>query len=720
MDFQCDRCGQKYHVGDEKLQGRAASRFKCKKCENMILLSVPGANAPSGAPPADLGSVFPAPASPLRAPTGVGPLRSATTAAPRATSAPRQRPQTTTGPAYGAGPSLAGLGSAARADASPTPSADADEHGWFAGVRDVPLGPVSRAELQTHIQSGDVTGDTLVWRDGFGDWRPLRAVPALKNLLPPLRVVPPRASHPPLQSFAEAEGDATVISDQGPALVAAALKSTAPDRHDQRLQEAPTRKLSALTDEQLRGIRLPAIGAAAVPEKPPAPLARPLTKPPLAKPLAPKPPPPAPPRASTSAGLTGRAPTLAPGGLTAHRPAVESAPPVEAAAPEVHRPATFSTPPPPASTSPALANLGATLDARDVPPLATFPLQANVEAPAPSVPLSAWDDAVVKPTPQPTAPASTSARPQVEALGRAWADPVFESHVPPEPSLAPVGQASPSVQPRASALSNTGPLGVAVDVQPTKPQRGLPKAAWVLMAGLGVIGVAGGIAISRPPLRRETMSAAGEPPAATPSEPVAAPSAAPAAHAPVAQPGAPDMTFRVGEGTPASPTHRRPTVAHAQAPADTRTAEQRQRDLERLVGLGAGVTPSAPPNLPALRTPSAASGGGDPLPAQRNGAAAAPAPTARDGVREREAVDRVERSGVVRRCWDQFKLRNPAAARRRLAITVSVAATGAVALRIDDHSDPMLTTCIENRSTAQIRTLGPGNTVQTTINVTLD
>ena len=108
------------------------------------------------------------------------------------------------------------------------------------------------------------------------------------------------------------------------------------------------------------------------------------------------------------------------------------------------------------------------------------------------------------------------------------------------------------------------------------------------------------------------------------------------------------------------------------------------------------------------------------MPAQRNGAAAAPAPTARDGVREREAVDRVERSGVVRRCWDQFKLRNPAAARRRLAITVSVAATGAVALRIDDHSDPMLTTCIENRSTAQIRTLGPGNTVQTTINVTLD
>ncbi len=303
MDFQCDRCGQKYHVADEKLQGRAASRFKCKKCENMILLSAQGTNAPSVAPPpADLAEVAPAGPSPLRAPTGTVQMRPATGAIPRASGVPgvpRPRPATTSGPAYSSGPGRPAI-SAARVEPTATPSTDADDHGWFAGIRDVPVGPVSRAELQTHITAGDVTGDTLVWRDGFGDWRPLRAVPALKDLLPGLRVVTQRPSHPPLHSFAESDGDATMVSDQGPSLVAAALKAAGPV-HDQRLQEAPTRKLSALTDEQLRAIRLPPVGERPS-ERPPAPA---VAKSPIASSLSKTSPPrapSAPPRPSTPAG----------------------------------------------------------------------------------------------------------------------------------------------------------------------------------------------------------------------------------------------------------------------------------------------------------------------------------------------------------------------------------------------------------------------------------
>ena len=38
MNFVCDKCKQKYHVADEKIRGRAVTRFRCKKCENVIEL----------------------------------------------------------------------------------------------------------------------------------------------------------------------------------------------------------------------------------------------------------------------------------------------------------------------------------------------------------------------------------------------------------------------------------------------------------------------------------------------------------------------------------------------------------------------------------------------------------------------------------------------------------------------------------------------------------
>ena len=38
MNFVCDQCKQKYHVADEKIRGRAVTRFRCKKCDNVIEL----------------------------------------------------------------------------------------------------------------------------------------------------------------------------------------------------------------------------------------------------------------------------------------------------------------------------------------------------------------------------------------------------------------------------------------------------------------------------------------------------------------------------------------------------------------------------------------------------------------------------------------------------------------------------------------------------------
>ncbi len=57
----------------------------------------------------------------------------------------------------------------------------ADE--WFVGVNDVPVGPIRLSELRSKALSGAVTMESLVWRDGQEDWRPLRTFPELVAII---------------------------------------------------------------------------------------------------------------------------------------------------------------------------------------------------------------------------------------------------------------------------------------------------------------------------------------------------------------------------------------------------------------------------------------------------------------------------------------------------------------------------------------------------------
>ncbi len=70
--------------------------------------------------------------------------------------------------------------STARAPSSATASS---ENGWYAGIRDVPVGPLSRKDLAARVAAGDVMPDTLVWREGLDDWRPLQAIAELSDLM---------------------------------------------------------------------------------------------------------------------------------------------------------------------------------------------------------------------------------------------------------------------------------------------------------------------------------------------------------------------------------------------------------------------------------------------------------------------------------------------------------------------------------------------------------
>jgi hypothetical protein len=69
---------------------------------------------------------------------------------------------------------------------------------WHVAINDVPVGPMKREEIARKVATGAVTGDSLAWREGFDDWRPLREIAELAALLRRTahESQPPRAGAP--------------------------------------------------------------------------------------------------------------------------------------------------------------------------------------------------------------------------------------------------------------------------------------------------------------------------------------------------------------------------------------------------------------------------------------------------------------------------------------------------------------------------------------------
>jgi hypothetical protein len=57
----------------------------------------------------------------------------------------------------------------------------ADE--WYVGINDVSVGPIRLAELRAKAAAGAIQAESLVWRDGLEDWRPLKSFPELLAVL---------------------------------------------------------------------------------------------------------------------------------------------------------------------------------------------------------------------------------------------------------------------------------------------------------------------------------------------------------------------------------------------------------------------------------------------------------------------------------------------------------------------------------------------------------
>ncbi len=81
------------------------------------------------------------------------------------------------------------LAAALKAGGEPTPSSaipasamPVSDEEWFVGINGDPSGPFTREQVTAKMRVGTITPDSLAWRDGLNDWRPVSEILELSEL----------------------------------------------------------------------------------------------------------------------------------------------------------------------------------------------------------------------------------------------------------------------------------------------------------------------------------------------------------------------------------------------------------------------------------------------------------------------------------------------------------------------------------------------------------
>jgi predicted Zn finger-like uncharacterized protein len=237
MRFECDSCNAKYKISADKVRGRVV-RFPCRKCDHKILVdgrqhdadvTVPAGEAYSfddvtrRSEPASPFSKHEAATARARRPSSP-PRRRSPSVPPRRSSAASRRVSsipTGTTPAAAAASAFVGekhaltppLPDVTIPNAAPMTGQRPE---WHVSVNEVPIGPIRLEEMGHKIDAGAVSEYSLVWREGFEDWRPLATVPELMSLLHERRHSgpPSRSTFSSMPPFVETRPS---LSDPAPA-----------------------------------------------------------------------------------------------------------------------------------------------------------------------------------------------------------------------------------------------------------------------------------------------------------------------------------------------------------------------------------------------------------------------------------------------------------------------------------------------------------------------
>lgn len=184
MKIVCDACQAKYSIADDKIQGKAF-KIRCKKCNHIIVVKTGG---------------------------------------DASASAEKHKPATPAAPAVSAAPAPAAAG--------------ADQGVWHVVVDGEQVGPLTESDVKEKLRANQINAETLVWKEGFGDWTALSSVPELIALQPkgrtsgaraavnePVRPSVAKSAYPNTASpspDADVFGAATVVSQPSPEVFAAA------------------------------------------------------------------------------------------------------------------------------------------------------------------------------------------------------------------------------------------------------------------------------------------------------------------------------------------------------------------------------------------------------------------------------------------------------------------------------------------------------------------
>src|SRR5262249_10485472 len=156
--------------------------------------------------------------------------------------------------------------------ASVTPAAVYD---WFVAIDDQQVGPITQEKVKQLWDSGEIGPDSLCWRAGLADWKPLSGVTELSSLLVPTPTKPviiapaaPATPAAPVESVFSTSPKTGSKEVPAPAAAASAPASGGGG------PSAPA-TLASLLQEEMKVLNTPAPMPAAVPQA--AQAARPIT-----------------------------------------------------------------------------------------------------------------------------------------------------------------------------------------------------------------------------------------------------------------------------------------------------------------------------------------------------------------------------------------------------------------------------------------------------------
>jgi predicted Zn finger-like uncharacterized protein len=180
MQFICNKCKAKYEIPADRIKGRIM-RIRCRECGNAIEIRgdalMPHAEAAVPRPEKKV-DAKPALKSPPSSLLQSRFKESFTSSKPRHASSTTPAKTVATGGVPTKADKLLEL--AHKAEARAIEMREIDR--WYVAIKSSPVGPVNKTKIRSYIRRGDLGQSSLVWREGFNDWKPLRTVPELSAI----------------------------------------------------------------------------------------------------------------------------------------------------------------------------------------------------------------------------------------------------------------------------------------------------------------------------------------------------------------------------------------------------------------------------------------------------------------------------------------------------------------------------------------------------------